>query len=234
MLYKKGLGHVEAILSFVIFIGFLVFAFVFFSPFHSGRTRESTLEYAWRELGDVTAEQLDSYSVFITQQNAPPLIAIAIPNIPANWKATVQDRTGVPIASYTDNGGTVHFQRPTDNFVRIKYSPSFLAGSGPSGTLLPTSDYSISSSETKDIRFEHLFTLLSSNYTMNYTGLKKQFNLPTRVDFGFSVKFADGSEVRASKDIPEGVEVLSQADHLEIVRMPSGKIEYADVSVFVW
>ena len=239
MTVKRGFGHVEAIISFVIFIAFLVFAFVFFSPLQSGRTLKSTSDYAWREVADATEQPLEMYSVaIINSPLIPRLIAITISGTPSSWKATVEDKDGVPIIPvYTPVDGVVHFDRQANTFVRIKFAQDFAAGDSSIVGTTPLSldtDYNISSSETKMIRFEHLFKELNVSYHSDYAGLKQQFNIPNRVQFGFSVRFADGFEIRASKAIPENAEVLSRADRVEIVRMPSGKLEYADVTVFVW
>ena len=232
---KRGFGHVEAILTFVIFVGFLIFAFVFFSPFESGRTLKSTLDYAWREVADVTEKQLEVYSVAITDSLASQLVAIAISGTPAGWNAAVENSSGNPISSYTDLSGNVNFDRGINNFfVRIKFAEDFAAGNTISGTQLSQNQYNISSSEVAKVRFENLFNKLKTDYNADYIALNKQFNLPSRVNFGFSVRFNDGYEIRASREIPENAEVLSQSDRVEIVRMPSGKREYAEVNVFVW
>ena len=231
MVCKRGFGHVEAILSFVIFISFIVFAFVFFSPFQSNRTLQSTLDYAWREITDVTEQDLKTYSLVI--DSSAPIVAIAIPGV-SGFNASVQNSSGSAVPSYTDSAGAVHFQKPINSFARILFAPRFTAGTTLTGVLLPAANYSISSSENSPARFEQLALDLNATYFANYTGLKKQFNLPNRVHFGFSFKFIDGSEIRASREIPENAEVLSRDDRLSIVRASSKNVEYADVSVFVW
>ena len=63
---KRGLGHIEAILAFVLFIGFLIFAFYFFSPFSGGnRLLDSSIDYAFREININTSIDMESYSVVI-------------------------------------------------------------------------------------------------------------------------------------------------------------------------
>ena len=231
MIKKGGFGHVEAILSFVIFIGFIVFAFVFFSPFESNRTLTSSLDYAWREVADASNMDLESYSVYITAVSSA--VAIAISGAPAGVNAAVEDGNGNAVASYTDLSG-VHFHKPLNNyFVRIKFGEDFVQGNPIIGTLLSVSDFSVSSSEIMKVLSEKKLLDLKSSYYSDYSALKTTFNLPNRVDFGFAVKLSD-IEITASREIPENVEVLSRSDRVAVVRIPSGLIEYADVRVFVW
>ncbi len=228
---KRGFGHVEAIMSFVIFIGFLIFAFTFFSPFQSGRTLTSSLDYAWREVADFAKIDLESYSIYIN--STKPVVAIAIAGAPVGMNASVENSNGSIIPSYTTST-SVHFHKPVNNIVRIKFAKDFVNGGPISGTPLIDSEYSVSSSETQKIFSENKLLELNDRYYPNYSVLKTQFNLPNRIDFGFAVKFSDGLEIMASKQIPESVEVLSKNDRVAVVRIPSGVVEYADVRVFVW
>ncbi len=230
---KRGFGHVEAIMAFVIFIAFLVFAFTFFSPFQSGRTLTSSLDYVWREVADATKIDLEIYSVYINNAVAFSPVTISIPSAPVGMNASVEDSQGNNIASYTDSAG-VHFQKPIDNFVRVKFAEDFVKGSPISGTLLRNSDYSVSSSEIQKIFSEKKILDLNDSYYSNYSTLRTRFNLPNRVNFGFAVKISSSVESVSSKQIPENVEVLSENDRVAIVRIPSGVIEFADVRVFVW
>jgi len=79
---------------------------------------------------------------------------------------------------------------------------------------------------------ERKFFKLES-YFSDYSNLKKEFNLPNRIEFGFRVVFNDGSEITALNEIPKEVDVLSKNDRVEIVNS-SGTKEYAEMSVIVW
>lgn len=227
---NKGFGHVEAVLTLVIFIAFIVFAFVFFNPFRTSRTLSSTLDYAWREVTGYSNEVVESYSVFFNP-TAPLIVALAIPGAPQK-NATVLDISGNIIPSFNNQIG-VNFNKPSDNFAVIQYSNNFSAGNSIVGALAIQSDYSISSSDSSEIIFEDHLLFLNLTYYSNYTGLKKQFNLPNRVDFGFLVVFSDGSKIESLKEIPSGFEIQAKRDRVQVVRS-SGKIEYAEVIVQVW
>ena len=193
---RRGLSHIEFVISFVIFIAFVAFAFAFFNPLQSNRTMKSTLDYAWIEIDDATKSDLQTYSVSIDLDiPVGEKVAIDIIGVPVNFNTSIEDVYGNLTGSYKF-GTEVHFAVPENNFVRIKYSPVFSNGvSLGETTLLRESNpgemggYKISSSEIEKLNFEALFDNLNKSYFSNYTGLKKQFNLPNRVNFGFVVKF---------------------------------------------
>lgn len=232
---KKGLSHIEFVVSFIIFIGFIVFSFAFFNPLSSQRTLKSTLDYAWIEVSQQGKEDVETYSVSIVSPIAPLELKIKINDVPLEYNASVEDIKGVPIPTYRDSAGIVYFTRNTidDTFFRIKYSRS-LEDNGPvlSGALDLSPHHAISSSDVKKLYSEKLFLDLNQSYYSDYSALKQDLNLPNRMDFGFIVSFQD-SEIRAVNQIPDGVEVLSKNDRAETIRS-SGKREYVEVTVLVW
>lgn len=230
---KRGFGHVEFILSFVIFVGFILFAFVFFNPLQSQRTIKSTVDYAWLEIADETKEKVETYSVLIDQSFLNQGIEIDIVGIPLQYNASVEDFDGNQIDAYRDAGGSVYFNTGDKDFFRITYSPAIRNSPLISGTvLIPRDRYIISSSKSEELYFESLLLDLNKTYFSDYNSLKQTFNLPNKMDFGFSVKFSD-SEIDAIRSIPEGLDVLSKSDRVEVIRN-DGKREYAEVRVLAW
>ncbi len=229
---KRGLSHIEFIISFVIFIGFILFAFVFFNPLQSERTLKSSMDYAWIEVARETQEKIEFYSVSINSSVLEDKVAIKISGIPSGYNSSVEDVDGNFVESYFDQDG-VNFDRRGKNFFRIKYSPIFQNGQNViAGSKLNGNEYYISSSNSEKIYFEKLFLELNKSYFSDYSSLKKKINLPNRVDFGFVVKFKD-YEIVALKEIPEGLEVLSKSDRIEVIRNQNLR-EYAEVRVLVW
>ncbi|MEK6924631.1 MAG: hypothetical protein AABW71_00150 [Nanoarchaeota archaeon] len=238
-MYKKGLSHIEFVVSFTIFIGFLVFAFVFFNPLQSQRTLKSTMDYAWIEVSREGRENIESYSVSIDTGYASA-VNFEIAGIPLDYNATAEDENGNPIDVHRDSNGIVYLDRGTSNFIKILYSPAlenspFVSLGASLGTITPTTttgNFYISSSEIKDIYFERLFLELNQSYYSDYAALKEDLNLPNRIDFGFIITF-DNHQIRAMNDVPEGIEVLSKNDRVEIIKQ-NGDHGFAEVTVLVW
>ena len=233
-MHKRGLSHIEFVVSFVIFIGFLVFAFIFFNPLQSQRTLKSTMDYAWIEVSEEGREDMESYSVSIAPLN-PLDLKINIGGVPLGYNASVEDLNGNILATHRDSSGTVYFTRNSagDNFFKIRYSSAF-DDTGPAipGATDLTGNYAISSSELKEIYFEKLFLELNQSYYSDYVALKQNLNLPSRVEFGFIVTL-DNYRITAMNNIPDGIEILSKNDRVEIIRQ-NGQHEFAEVTVLVW
>jgi hypothetical protein len=229
---KRGLSHIEFVVSFAIFVGFLVFAFVFFNPLQSQRTLKSTMDYAWIEVSQEGKESMESYSVSIGTINGNDF-EIVINGVPLEYNASVEDINGNILPTHRDSTGKVYFTRSSlnDEFFKIRYASSFDDGPIISGASL-LANYVISSSETRDVYFESSFLRLNETYYSEYTSLKQDLNLPNRIEFGFIVTL-DNYQIRAVKDIPEGIEVLSKNDRVEIIRT-NGVREFAEVTVIVW
>ena len=228
---KRGLSHIEFVISFVLFIGFVLFAFVFFNPLQSQRTLKSSMDYAWIEVSQETQEKLDTYSVYIFSASGD--VALDISDVHNSYNASVEDVDGNIIETYTNDMGLANFDSTGNKFFRIKYSLALPKGDKViNGPVLADGEYSISSSTSEKIYFESLLLKLNDTYFSDYDVLKQKINLPNRVDFGFVVKFGD-IDVLAVNEIPEGVEVLSRSDRIDVIRN-SGKRERAELRVLVW
>jgi hypothetical protein len=229
---KKGLSHIEFVISFIIFIGFIVFAFIFFNPLESNRTARSTLDYAWIEINQRTKETVDTYSVSIdSSQVSNKDVGVKISGVPNYYNATVEDADGNLIDS-ENTGGIINFNRNDQYFFRIRFSPLTKNGVSPTGLLIVPRQYFISSSTSEKLHFEQLFAQMNQSYYSNYNALKQELNLPNRMEFGFIVDFSD-KQIKAVKEIPSGLEVISKNDRVEVIR-EDGRREYAEVTVLVW
>lgn len=192
------------------------------------------MDYAWIEVSQEGRESMESYSVSIADVN-PLDLKIRIDSVPLEYNASVEDLNGDILTTHRDSTGVVYFTRNSvnDNFFKIRYASSFEdTGQAIPGALDLTGSHGISSSEIKDIYFEKSFLELNASYYSDYINLKEDLNLPNRMEFGFIVDF-DNSQIRAMRDVPDGIEVLSKNDRVEIIRQ-NGMREFAEVTVVVW
>lgn len=226
---RSGISHVEAIMSFVMFIGFLIFAFYFFNPFQSNRTLDTTLDYLIKETNDYASSEIISYSVFI---KVPNDVAISLPVPFSNYNSLVEDSTGSVVDSYVDSQGYVNFKSPLDGYAIIRYNTHFINGITIFGLLLNNSQFEVSSSEEGHILSEAKFLELKNDYESDYNSLREDFNLPNRVDFGFTLYLPD-KEITGNREIPLNVEVFSKSQRLELIDS-DGQIVFADLIVKAW
>ncbi|MCA9485893.1 MAG: hypothetical protein KC506_03555 [Nanoarchaeota archaeon] len=230
---KRGSSHTEIILAFVIFIAAVGFALFVFSPSSGGKKVETYLTYTFTEVTRKTETGLEVYSVILHPEKiVEDTIGVSFPEIVKN--ARVETYEGVELTS-SRNGDIVYFQRGSSDwseidFVNVKFSDDFDLQDSFTGTH-NDSYYDISTSYEKEIISEKKFKKLLDSYNSDYDSLKEDFNL--KIDLAFSLVFDDGSEIKAEKDIPLGLEVYSDSKRVEVLR-ENGDIVFGDLKVLVW
>jgi hypothetical protein len=228
---KRGASHIEVIVAFVLFIGFLIFALFFFNPLDSSRVLESTRYYTMDEVTDKLSVDLESYSVsLINLDGNEYLIPITSDIENVGVRAERPDGTKL-IASYEPAGVNVNLDGA--RFIKIYFSRDFDDDETNSYSILPSENFIISSSDERKILSEKEAKMLGTYYENDYVALKEEFNLGGRVDFSYSLTFSDRDSVEAERAIPEGFEVLVEKDRVEVIG-EDGKIIFADLSVKVW
>ncbi len=224
---KRGSSHVEIILSFVVFSVALLFALYFFRPVGSERLIESSLTYVFREIEKNTSTSLETYSVKI-KEGAGEIVSV---NTGSNKTgARVTDAYGNVLSSYLSEG-KVNIDVEENEFLII-----FLSDEFETGDPIENGDevnYEISSSKVEKLVSEKKLESLKVNYGSNYQGIRQQFNIPNRVNFGFSLIFDDGSVIIAGEESPIGFEVFGESKRIEVLR-ENGLREFAKISVRVW
>src|SRR3989338_3122764 len=66
---RRGISHIEVILSFILFVSAIGVALYFFSPFDSARLVKSSQEYAYREIVKNSSTNVEVYSVQVNNEN---------------------------------------------------------------------------------------------------------------------------------------------------------------------
>ena len=227
---KKGMQHVEFIISFVIFVGFLVLAFYFFSPVRGDRIVESTLFYTSDEIAENVSVNINLFSITVKDVEED-LIAIPFPE-QSGLNARVEDVNGNIIDSGFDNTN-VHVDITGVDFLIVGFSEDFEPGSLNGGMVL-TEGYTISSSEIREVYSEKRLRALQSFYEGEggYEESKEEFNLPARGNFGFVLEIGE-DKISAERNIPEGLEVFSQNDRVEVLR-ENGEVDFGEFRVLIW
>jgi len=257
---KRGLSHIEVILSFIIFIGAVGFALYFFSPTNSSRLVDTSLDYINREISKNITVNLKTYSINVN--NTPDANGNSLSNPPysntlplqidgicsQNNGSRVENISGEVLPSRIGQGGSgcssggdkIYVKNEAgweeSDFIYVKVSEDLNNTEDPnSGGNPPLNKrlYKISTVNSEELFSEKRILGLNKTYYENYYELKEQFNLPRRVNFGFSFSFTNGDEIKAERMIPSGLEVFSKVDRVEVLRK-NGKVEYADFIMKVW
>lgn len=242
---EKGTSHIEVILSFLIFLGFVIFALYFFSPFDSSKIIDSSLSYALTEIQKNASVDIESYSIILDKTTKPPandLIEVKIigSNAGDAKRLRVESPSGEVVGAEEIADEKIRFELKDEFYqsgngaVFAKFSEEFSAPIPPSGSN-PAGEgkYSISSSDSIDLLSENRLLIINSTYYSDYNDLKRRFNLPERANFGFIVSFDSGYFIQAQKETLGGVEIFSEIIRVKVLRK-TGSVEFAELMVRVW
>ena len=244
---KKGSVHVEIIISFILFASAVGFALYYFSP-TSDRLIDSSFSYLFREISLNTSVNVETFSVKV---NDPGLDTGNVLNVELETSeennmlhSRVENSNGAVLpsrfVSESEGLGRVYassapFWSGEDSYFYIMLSEDYEDHENASLISSPehnSSFYALSFSNNRELVSEKRLVELKKYYDFNYDLLKKEFNIPNRVNWGFEVVFMN-STIVAERNIPQNIEVFSEMKRLEILR-DNGEIVFADLTVTVW
>lgn len=238
---KRGIAHVEMIAAFALFFGFLLFGLYYFNPTEKGTERvlDTTLFYAKEAIIDNVTSEYVTYSLVLDDSVQGETITLPSEIDTKEFQGLrIEDRAGNMLPSFHDHSqDLIVFDRRSvqeQKFIVVRggmFTPD--TTELEPGKVLTKEQYTISSSQITELPSEVQLNQLSRLYMLDYESVRQQFNLPRRVDFGFSVHFDDGTSINSKKPIPEGLEVVVQSYRQQIVR-EDGTVQFADLAVSVW
>ena len=246
-MFKRGVSNIEMILSFLLFIGFVFVALFFFTPGGGdNRLVDSSLNYALNAISQNTSIDLLTFSIklnnsAIQQGGNPGIIAIQFPPevivIPDNYNVDVENYSGTILQSMRSSvdNSIVYVNWSGNPFVIIKFSEDFTSGNNIVLQPAPNSSYySIASSSSREVVSEKRILALNQSYYGDYNNLKSELGLPNQINFGFYLRYDDGTSIIAQRNIPTGLNVFSTLTHRETTLQKTNTLTYGDLSVQIW
>jgi hypothetical protein len=235
---KRGFEHIEIIIGFTLFIIFLMFGLYFFNPLNNTRVLDSSLSYAITEIQDNTTSALETYGIsFNPSVDDEKQISFSLTPLSNDWTGIrVEDnREKLLRAKYSNADAKVYVDIDESPFVLVKFGRFQSPGQDPSGTISPLTENQLrrASSDSKEIVSEQLFNKLVERYNADYTGLKRDFNLPGRIDFAFSLTFSESKVLKPKYTLPDAAQVFSDSKRIEVIKT-DGTIAFADLLVITW
>lgn len=244
MLKKRGISHVEIILSFILFISAIGVGFYFLNPGNTQRIADSSLEYAFREIAENATTVLINFGFKINneiirqdeEQNRGSIDTIAIKiSQYSGMKSKVISSNDIEFESEIEND-VVYIKAGTGGWTNVEFVNIFLneefIDDEVSAVAIKEQYYSLASSQKEEMISEKKFRRLVGIYNLDYYGLKKEFNFPDRANFGFSMRIGD-EEIVAQREIPEKTEVFSGSKDFPILK-ENGEQGFGTLIVSVW
>ena len=235
LIAKRGLSHIEVMISFVLFLSFVGFILFFFNPFTNSRLADSSLSYLENKFANDFSAELRQISIKISDYYGDEEIPILIPDIPSEMNVGVESKEGRVLPSIRDTlSGMVYLDRQGENFVILLFSEDLTPYSPPPGQTAPFSEenYTIASTINKKVLSERKILELNESYYREYNGLREMLSLPGSVDFDFALLLRN-NEIVGERKLPQGQEVFSSFKREEVL-LQNGEREFADLIVRVW
>lgn len=229
MINKRGMEHVEVILSFVIFIGFLIFLLVIFRPFEKADKSSVYLDTVERGIKDFANIQVNYTSLILNNS----FIGCFYINYPCD-KVIVKDKDDNIINAKCGEGKV--YIGGSGKFYSIYSSEEFEENSFDvrGCQFLDESNYSFGLFRSYDMVLYERLLGLKEKYETDYTGIKKDFNLPASENFAFTIKdTTQNIMMQTNKTVPKRLTVLARDAPIQII-YKNGTIKYAILNVQNW
>lgn len=243
MMEKRGVSHIEFILSFLLFLSATMLALYFFSPAYKTEVVSSSLSYAYDAIIKEANTRLD---VYYSEPQGLTAKKIKIDGLDGKNVRVECENTAISQLVGTAGGGITwkKYQEPSKIGAgeegvcyKLPISNCKLVGIYASEDIedmdgnLPCSGASELplSSVSEILLSEKKLTSLSEE---NYDELKGELKIPSSNDFSFSLVLSDET-ISVEKEVPEGINVYSKSNRIKVLR-EDGTREYAEFQVKIW
>lgn len=218
---KRGTSHVEIILSFMLFISFIIFMFIVFKPLDIFLKSTSDLEIVEDKilknistiLSVLFPISIDS-SVYSIMQSEPCFYIDNPLNESSTLPLIMKNKTG-GIINASRQGGDIYFEN-SGNFYNLFYSLELkereLSDTSSCTTKLSyelgNEEYTIGLIRSYEVISYSKLIDFKENYNENYEQLKKELGLED--DFEISILNSPEIIFEPAKDKPQGVKILAR------------------------
>jgi len=250
---KKGGSHVGFILSFTIFILFVVFLYVIFSPLNQGRNeRELILSKLNEDIMRNISSEMTIITTKISGNPVPPIckyieIQTDILNLVSNQNIRTKNADFKEIQSAYSVLGFIKIEWNTawngnDN---KKFLKSYISKRIAHSNYVPSpvnkcninlNDYQIVSVDTDNYAFKNNIEELKKEYENDMEKVKAHFNIPQGVNFWFNFTDKDKNINIAPKEIniPKKVNVYLKESSFQYVDNGNANINRGVLTIKLW
>jgi hypothetical protein len=223
---KRGSAHLEMILSFVIFIGFIFFILIFIRPYGQSTLATSVSSGIYENFKQNTSTELTTLFLKLNGSHAG-CINISLPSDMMKYDAisSAVYGNGVKIDSVI-NSNILSIGETNEDSLYVYISPEFSPA-----TLSACSTYNDYTwggiLEEKAISNRSLFEM-AERYENDYDGLKSELGVPGIFEFGISSEI-----LTMERTIPKNLDVIVK-EYNEKVVFASGEIKNVRFRFSLW
>jgi len=238
---KRG-SHIDAIISFIVFIGIIIFLYAIIQPkIATQQDKMTALNYIEAKILENVSGNLTTIPVRVTGSgscfNLSGFLSnanIDSPHLKASYGSVGYD------AGYS--GGEAYVSNPSaenlPGFFTIANSPEFPEQSSPPAGCqalayqAESNGYFIGEVSKGVYAFSSNIENLISSYGAGYNSLKSQFSVPTGTDFGFSFTYQNRTNI-GTEDKYASSNVYVESFPIQYVN-GNGSIQAGNLAIRVW
>ena len=223
---KRGASHIEVILSFVIFLGFLMFLIAMFNPFSSS-SRGDNLDYVERAIRNSTEVELEFATLGLESEQPGGKCfyldyylknSIYVKNESLDNLASLNSESRI----YLENSGTFFYIYSSMEFVSEAFDIAECKK-------LKNIDYHLGLYRNYSVISFNKLSLLNQDYNSNYPELKSRLGI--KGEFAFNVRDTSRNSILNLNS--QGGNVYSREVPIQIV-YGNGTLKYAIMTVQTW
>lgn len=228
---RNAQAHVEMILSFVIFVGFFIFLFIFLNPFQEKPTVR-LLDITESAILEKLSINYNEVSLKVLSSESPDCWIIDDGFFQGLGSSVIVKNIDKEAISGS-LGSTIIFDNDGD-FYYLYFSDIFDGDSTglSSCFLLTSSDYKIGTLKKEKAVYEGYFEGFKTSYDEGYAGLKTELGINN--NFAFAIVNNDRDVLfSGERNIPEGINILARNIPVMMIDK-SGVVKPIIINIQVW
>jgi hypothetical protein len=243
---RRGSSHVEIIISFAIFLGFVSVALILFNPVKNVEESDVSVKYAMLEIERNASVKVETFSVFINNvddssgyplMESNDIIQVKIAGLDSTKNIIAKIEGSTIESSSCGDFGEVCLQ--TNWISEKKYaiyvysSEAFPYPSQLTSTkALADGDYILGEKITYNVIDTSKIDKLIENYDDNYPSLKEQLKISPSSEFYFNLKY-EGKNIAPNKISQSSTDIFAETKRVELINKDNNII-FGDLSVELW
>ncbi len=234
---NKKASHVGMILSFVIFVTFLIYIFSVLEPtIKTGPPKTDSLGILKnRVLTDVTSELVTiTYKLNLSEDSKDETcLEIPLKDDYSDLNISVVNMDDNVINSYKQEGSVV-FENPEEDFIKIKHVNFDINSSYSCSDSfnLESKEYAIQSIKIREYVFVSEILDFLKEYDSNYTNLKNSLGVATGDEFAIDFKYENGTILSSREKFPDK-NIFVKDVSVQYVDMKT-KLNLGELKIKIW
>lgn len=233
----KG-SHVGVMLSFVIFVSFLLFFYLIVQPTVTRQEKQSFLDSVEARLIEEASAELKSVSVKINDVAVESDCFrlndfLSESGMEERIIATDEDGENLTVDVAEDH---LEIEDSGSSFIKIYESDEFEEAGGSLGDCLELnegSEYNIGTLKSDKEIFESRIIEIAGKYKNNLNGLKENLSIISVNEFDFSFTYSNGTEISVGQENILDLDVYVSSSQIQYISR-EGSREIGSLSVRVW